>query len=250
MARNIMILWRWSEALECEGESWRHFGSVGGQMKGVKEGDRLFVCATTDGELYLLGLVQVKDVKKGVCRNLSGTFKRLPLEKRKWQLRFVNTDASRLDPNVRLASQVRVHRVLSDESADLLARMLGKDVAAVEREFRFQEGERRAAQMARCVRSPGLRVEAKRHWGQRCYCCGFSFEEFYGAVGTDFAIVHHLEPLGDGQSRETSVNDVRIVCANCHYILHRQDPPLSVETLKQQFSRKWTAWSRKGIKAR
>jgi 5-methylcytosine-specific restriction protein A len=71
-------------------------------------------------------------------------------------------------------------------------------------------------------------------------------------VGKEFAIIHHLDPLGhsNGQSRETSVEDVRIVCANCHYILHRQDQPLDVDKLKRQISRKWTTWSSKGVKAR
>jgi hypothetical protein len=264
MARNILVLWRWSEALECEGQSG-NFGSIGGQMKGVHKGDRLFICATATDELYLLGLLQVRKVMKerssslraefgnyrALCRNLSGIFKILPLGKRKRQLRFVNTKADRLDANVTLALQVRTHRFLSDQSADLLTKMLGEDVAAVERERRFLEGERRAAQMGRSVRSASLRSAAKRRWGTRCYCCGFSFEEFYGAVGEGVASVHHLEPLGnsDGKARETSVEDVRIVCANCHYILHRENPPLGIDELKRRIGRRWTTWSHQGVQA-
>jgi hypothetical protein len=234
-------------------------------MKAVNKGDRLFICATTAEELYLLGLLQVRKVVKersrglqkefghyrADCRNLSGVFKILPLGKQKRQLRFVNTDSDRLDPNITLALQVRAHRFLSDDSADLLTKILGEDVASVERERRFLEGERRAARTARAVRSAALRVAAKRHWGPRCYCCGFSFEEFYGPAGEGFAIIHHLDPLGysAGQSRKTSVEDVRIVCANCHYILHRQNTPLGVDDLKQRIGRRWTMWSRKGIQA-
>jgi hypothetical protein len=138
MARNILILWRRTEAEGSAGEA--HFDSVGGQMKAVRKDDRLFICATRDGELYLLGLLQVRQVVKersaglraefgpyrAVCRNLSGPFKVLPVGKRKWQLRFVNTDSKRLDPNVMLALQLRAHRFLSDDSADLLSKMLGR----------------------------------------------------------------------------------------------------------------------------
>ena len=237
-------------------------------MKAVHKGDRLFICATSADELYLLGLLQVRKVVRerspglrakfgnyrADCRNLSGVFKILPLRKRKWQLRFVNTKekSDRLHPDVTLALQVRAHRFLSDQSANLLTKMLGEEVASVERECRFLEGERRAAQTARSVRNAALRVAAKRRWGTRCYCCGFSFEEFYGSLGEDFAIVHHLDPLGnsDGQVRETSVEDVRIVCANCHYILHRENPPLGIEESKRRIGKRWTMWSDQGIEAR
>jgi 5-methylcytosine-specific restriction protein A len=71
-------------------------------------------------------------------------------------------------------------------------------------------------------------------------------------VGEEFAIVHHLDPLGnsDGQARETFVEVVRIVCANCHYILHRENPPLGIDELKRQIGKRWTIWSDAGVKAR
>ena len=235
-------------------------------MKAVNKGDRLFICATSPDELYLLGLLQVRKVVKesspgrkaafgdyrAICRNLSETFKILPLGKRKWQLRFLKTDSDRLDQSITLALQVRTHRFLSDESADLLTKMLGEDIASVERERRFLEGERRASKIARSLRSAALRAAAKRRWGPQCHCCGFSFKEFYGSVGENFAIVHHLDPLGnsDGRSRVTSVEDVRIVCANCHYILHRQDPPLGIDELKRRIVRRWQPWSQEGVRAR
>jgi hypothetical protein len=265
MARDILVLWRWSEALDSEGQGGS-FDSIGGQMKAVHKGDRLFICATSADELYLLGLLQVRKVAKerspglraefgnyrAICRNLSGKFQILPLAKRKWQLRFLNTESDRLDPHVRLALQLRAHRFLSDHSADLLAKILGEKVALVERECRFLEGERRAAQMSRSVRNAALRVAAKRRWGTRCYCCGFSFQEFYGSVAEGFAIIHHLHPLGnsDSQVRATSVEDVRIVCANCHYILHREDPPLGIDELKRRIGKRWKMWSDEGVEAR
>jgi predicted HNH restriction endonuclease len=141
---------------------------------------------------------------------------------------------------------------LNDDSACLLAGMLGEDVASAERERRFLEGERRAARLTRSVRSAALRIEAKRRWGPRCYCCGFSFEEFYGPRWREFAIIHHLNPLGNstGHSRDTSVDEVRVVCANCHYILHGDDPPVRIDHLKRQIAQRWTAWSNQGVQAR
>jgi 5-methylcytosine-specific restriction protein A len=138
---------------------------------------------------------------------------------------------------------------LSDQSAKLLTRKLGEDVAAAERERRFIEGERRAVMSSRVVRDPTLRLEAKKQWGLRCYCCGFDYEEFYGPAGKDLAIVHHVNPLGggNGQARVITVADVRIVCADCHQILHRQDPPLDVDKLKKRLTSRWSKWTARGV---
>jgi hypothetical protein len=266
MGRNIMVLWRWSEALACEGDASRQFNPIGSQLRTARRGDRLFVCATVADELYLLGLLKVQEILKersavlreqfgdwrARCRNLGGPFKILALGRHKSQLRFVNSQSDRLDPTIKLAMQVRAHRFLSEESAELLERLLGSGVAARERERRFIEGERRAAKMARSVRSAALRLAAKHRWGVRCYCCGFSFEEFYDSPGKDFAIIHHIAPFGksDGDVRETSVEDVRIVCANCHYIIHRPEETLDVEMLKRRIARRWTNWTEGGIRTR
>lgn len=263
MARNILVLWRWSQAVKSEGLSEKE--SIGEQMREVNKGDRLYICATSNDELYLLGILEVKRTRnetnwvlqdefgkfRAVCRNLSGAFKRLPLGKRKWQLRFVSINADRLRRDCNLGQQLQQHRILRDESADLLAEMFGEKVASVEREIRFLEGERRASKVLRSVRSVPLRLEAKRHWGTHCYCCGFSFEEFYGNPGEDVAIIHHLKGFDgpDGGARESSVNDVRIICSNCHYIIHRQNPAVEVDDLRRQIARRWSRWSQKGIQA-
>jgi predicted HNH restriction endonuclease len=52
--------------------------------------------------------------------------------------------------------------------------------------------------------------------------CGFDFEAVYGELGRDYAQVHHLKPLGDRTTpSETKLNDLAIVCANCHAMIHR-----------------------------
>jgi predicted HNH restriction endonuclease len=173
--------------------------------------------------------------------------RRIPLGETKWQLRFVNTGSDKLSRDVPVVSQVQTNRFLSDESAYLLASLLGSEVAAVERERRSTEGEQRAVQTLRAVRSPALRAEAKRKHGLRRFCCGFHFEEFYGQLGAGVGIVHHLDPLGGGGVRETTANDVRVVCANCHDILHMTDPPLGIEELRRHIGRRCQRWTEYGI---
>lgn len=53
--------------------------------------------------------------------------------------------------------------------------------------------------------------------------CGFDFKTIYGEIGKDFAHVHHLQPLSDAppEGRPVKLNELVIVCANCHAMIHR-----------------------------
>jgi predicted HNH restriction endonuclease len=52
--------------------------------------------------------------------------------------------------------------------------------------------------------------------------CGFDFESVYGDIGRDFAEVHHLMPLSDMSSPTvTRLEDLAVVCSNCHRMIHR-----------------------------
>jgi 5-methylcytosine-specific restriction protein A len=52
--------------------------------------------------------------------------------------------------------------------------------------------------------------------------CGFCFETVYGELGKGFAHVHHLNALaGREKSAVTTLEDLVIVCANCHAMIHR-----------------------------
>jgi predicted HNH restriction endonuclease len=98
------------------------------------------------------------------------------------------------------------------------------------------KGEKRAA--VTTVRNAKLRVAAKKKWGLKYYCCGFHFEKFYGQAAKGSAIVHHLQTFttASDQQRKATIEDVRVVCANCHYILHLKNPPMGVNELKEIIS--------------
>lgn len=65
-----------------------------------------------------------------------------------------------------------------------------------------------------------------------CEACGFDFKDIYGELGDGFCEVHHLKPLSkaDGVVK-TELKDLAIVCSNCHRIIHRTDPMLSISSL-------------------
>ena len=64
-----------------------------------------------------------------------------------------------------------------------------------------------------------------------CQACGFDFQLTYGAVGAGFCEVHHLDPLGSSGVRDTTLDDLAVLCANCHRVLHRSNPPTSISEL-------------------
>lgn len=56
-----------------------------------------------------------------------------------------------------------------------------------------------------------------------CEVCSFDFAAVYGFRGSDFCEVHHLTPLSDVHGEiETRLQDLAIVCSNCHRMLHRE----------------------------
>jgi 5-methylcytosine-specific restriction protein A len=72
----------------------------------------------------------------------------------------------------------------------------------------------------------------------KCEVCGFDFLEFYGEVGRGFAECHHIVPLAEAAfNRETRLTDLAIVCANCHRMLHRGRPVLTLGALKRVIER-------------
>ena len=58
---------------------------------------------------------------------------------------------------------------------------------------------------------------------------------FYGELGRDYIHVHHLKPLADikDEYELDAVKDLRPVCPNCHSMLHRRTPALSIEELTE-----------------
>ncbi|MEI9967257.1 MAG: HNH endonuclease [Terracidiphilus sp.] len=102
----------------------------------------------------------------------------------------------------------------------------------------FEEGVRHLAERSFFDRNPRLVEEAKRQYVCICQACGFDFVSAYGELGNNFAEVHHLNPLSERLPEErtqeiiSSVADVAVLCANCHRMIHRRKPALSIDQLK------------------
>lgn len=71
---------------------------------------------------------------------------------------------------------------------------------------------------------------ALRKYGRLfCEACGFDFEKRYGATGREMIEVHHTKPLHTmSPGEKTRVQDLVLLCANCHRVVHSSRQWLSV----------------------
>jgi hypothetical protein len=114
-----------------------------------------------------------------------------------------------------------------------IASAVSSDRARVPGTAGYFEGAVKRAAIQRIERSRAARRQCIAHYGSACRVCGFDFGATYGSLGSNFIIVHHLYPLAAATSRRKvdPYQHLRPVCANCHYMLHVDDPPLTIEEL-------------------
>ena len=110
----------------------------------------------------------------------------------------------------------------------------GKAAGDVQPDESMMEGALRRVVSSAYERNPEARRACIDHYGTSCSVCGFSFEAKFGQLGRGFIHVHHLVPLSaiGSEYRIDPVADLRPVCPNCHAMLHRDDPPLTIEELQ------------------
>jgi len=98
--------------------------------------------------------------------------------------------------------------------------------------------ERRRYRLHRKIdRNSRAAEAAKKVHGYECQACGFDFEAAYGVLGRGYIEAHHLTPIAElpedhpvSQDPET---DFAVLCANCHRMIHRATPLLSLKTLRK-----------------
>jgi 5-methylcytosine-specific restriction protein A len=85
-------------------------------------------------------------------------------------------------------------------------------------------------------RNEKARSACLSHYGFSCSVCTFNFESEFGAeIGGGFMQVHHLKPISvqGGTYMVDPIEDLRPVCPNCHAMLHKSDPPFTIEELQE-----------------
>jgi putative restriction endonuclease len=113
------------------------------------------------------------------------------------------------------------------------------NVDLTEDDISFPEGKKMLRQHVLRERNPKLVLRAKelflsKHHFLFCEVCNFNFEAIYGELGKGFIEAHHIKPISElTEGEKTSVNDLIMVCSNCHKMLHRKRPWITQEQLQK-----------------
>ena len=149
------------------------------------------------------------------------------------------------------AQQVRRLRKITPETAALFERLWGESPAASLRRAVVKpsvavdlgvEGGRKWRKHLALERDRRV-IEAKKRavladTGRlACEVCRFDFAATYGNDLDGFAEVHHLAPLSLETRRvKTRLEDLAILCANCHRAIHRIGPEmLGIEDMRRKY---------------
>lgn len=254
---NFQLDAQWDEELD-------HIAS--NQLERVKQGDRVWIVTFTDGRLMLMGRIVADAVTSQ--RTAARLLGRKPSElwDADWHViampgtaDFVRTDLDITDragdlrftgASSRLPSGFNHHhlrsmRTLTPGSAQLLddlwARSKGKSALDydIDEEMSAYEGEARTLvvrhrRRERALRDKKIEAVLAETGALRCEVpdCGFDYEKVYGEVGRGFAHVHHKQPLSlRSQNTLTRLEDLAVVCANCHAMIHVGGKCRDLETL-------------------
>jgi 5-methylcytosine-specific restriction endonuclease McrA len=107
----------------------------------------------------------------------------------------------------------------------------------------FPEGRAAYVTHRKRERNPALVRAAKASHLSRfgrlvCQICGFDFGKAYGRVGDGFIEAHHTIPVSELTDNSVSrIENIALVCSNCHRMVHRRRPWLQLHELKLVLSR-------------
>lgn len=74
----------------------------------------------------------------------------------------------------------------------------------------------------------------KKHGHLFCEVCNFNFSDKYGVLGDGFIEAHHTIPVSKMKpGYKTYINEIAMVCSNCHRMIHTQSEMLSIEAISK-----------------
>jgi hypothetical protein len=153
-------------------------------------------------------------------------------------LLFATEEQYRASPHLRLGKQISVPKP-GISAVSGYVRMVEEttlentDVDV--HDFEAVEGNRQlVAHLQRERNQTLVRKKKKGAASLNCEACNFSFKQAYGQLAEEYCEVHHLVPLAEAEkSRTTRLQDLAILCANCHRVVHLRNPPYGLLELKE-----------------
>lgn len=129
-----------------------------------------------------------------------------------------------------------------DDAAAELKQLSKEEPIVVLDERIVTEGELRYRTAEYKTRSRELRKAALDHYAVagrwKCNVCQFDFASAYPSIGDGYIQLHHLKPVaylrGEPLRIEDALANVRLLCANCHQMVHRKHPPIPIDELRSK----------------
>ncbi|QBH97259.1 HNH endonuclease [Limnobaculum zhutongyuii] len=104
--------------------------------------------------------------------------------------------------------------------------------------FGLPEGAKMSIEVNRYERDRRNRAAALAIHGYTCSGCDLNMEEKYGNIAAGIIEVHHVKPISElgADYIIDPINDLIPLCPNCHAVVHKCSPPLSIIALRKNLN--------------
>lgn len=117
-----------------------------------------------------------------------------------------------------------------------------RKISDEEKDQEFPEGKQKERLHKYYERNYSLVVKAKEKYLKKygklnCEVCGFDFNNKYGIRGQNYIEAHHKTEVSKLKANHKSkIEDLAMLCSNCHRIIHRGKKSLTIDELKKQIT--------------
>jgi predicted Mrr-cat superfamily restriction endonuclease len=211
-------------------ELGRHVGALDAFVNQVRDGDLVVVASPKDGDTFIGRFY-------GKYRYVRSAEDAAYPHQRRVEWLFGKRGIPRIQLPRLVASGLKAHQPIFSIDAHALTGFVrtegvskGRVPGSGDSDLEVLEGDidiirARVARRVRRLREAKIaQALGAGHGRLRCEVpgCGFDFEDQYGELGRGYIHVHHRDQLrGTNGKRIRKIQDLAIVCANCHAMIHR-----------------------------
>jgi predicted HNH restriction endonuclease len=213
------------------------------QMKGVRKHfkRRIFIVKKSDYEVY--SKREDFPSEAVITKSLEKRFQGVPQRKHLEYLEYLNSktevEVNRVLPDEEITKIIPNEEIIAISPDEIDTIIPVEEITAIfpdeiDSTQEFREGAIRKVLVNAYERDPKARQKCIDYYGLSCSVCNFNFGQVFGELGEGFIHVHHLRPISEiGEEYVVDpIEDLRPVCPNCHAMIHRRSPPLSIQEIK------------------